>query len=389
MIHHAGRWLVAAALLVAATLAAAAAPGRGNAATRPPIALGVSVGNPDAPSDLSSYAAAVGRNPAIVMWFQSFDEPLFYPGQLAAVRARGAVPMITWEPAHTGGAGIPLRDIADGRDDAYLRHAAVAAAAWEKPLFVRFAHEMNLDSSPWGPGVDGNTAAVYVSAWRHVVALFRRAGATNVRWVWSPNVDCGGKCPFASFYPGDAWVDWVALDGYNYSTVADLPWMSATAIFESSYRALGALTSKPVMIAETASAESGGDKAAWIRQSLLSDVPSRMPRVRAVIWFQQVLETDWRFDSSPASLAAFRTVAASPLYSGTGAGLVAATQARKDAPGRSGRATGQHSQPWPVPLPPWFWIWARWRENGALPSARPPGIPDQLPHWSWARLRRL
>jgi hypothetical protein len=40
-------------------------------------------------------------------------------------------------------------------------------------------------------------------------------------------------------------------------------------IFGYSYDKLAAMAKKPMMIAETASAESGGDKAVWIRKSLL------------------------------------------------------------------------------------------------------------------------
>ena len=288
--------------------------------TPSPIALGVSVSDPGKPADLNAYISAAGRNPAIVMWFQSFDEPLYYSNQLPTVDSLGATPMITWVPVHAG-VGIRLRDIATGAEDTYLKQQAASAGAWGKPMFIRFAHEMNLTSSPWGPGVDGNTSADYIAAWRHVVTIFRDAGATNVSWVWSPNVDCGGRCPFDSFYPGDSWVDWVALDGYNYGPVADEPWMSLAQIFGSSYDELTALTTKPLMIAETASTETGGDKAAWITNSFLTDIPDRAPHVRAVIWFQRTGETDWRINSSPTAQAAFRAVASSPEFSADAASL--------------------------------------------------------------------
>ena len=70
------------------------------------------------------------------------------------------------------------------------------------------------------------------------------------------------------------------------------------------------------MIAETASTELGGDKAKWITQGLLTDVPSRFPRVRAVVWFQENKETDWRVNSSSSALAAYRKAASSSTYQG-------------------------------------------------------------------------
>lgn len=279
------------------------------------VALGVAVADPGRPASLDAYIAAAGRPPAIVEWSQSWSEPLFYPVQMKEVAALGAVPLVTWDPV-AGGRGVPLSAVAGGRYDRYLRTAARAAASWGRPFFVRFAHEMNVRSSPFGPGAQGNNPAAFVAAWRHVVDLFRAEGATNVSWVWSPNVYCGGRCPFAAFYPGDAWVDWVALDGYNYAAVDHVPWMSLDKVFEPSYDVLRSITSKPVMIAETASTGTGEDKAAWITQGLLHAVPADLPAVRAVVWFDRQKETDWKVDSSPASLAAFRQVVSSALYQG-------------------------------------------------------------------------
>src|SRR5436305_951631 len=161
---------------------------------------------------------------------------------------------------------------------------------------------MNGDWFSWGIGVNGNTSADYVAVWRHVVDIFRQENATNVRWVWCPNVMDTPQSVFAALYPGDSYVDWVGLDGYNWGTSQPgdryKQWTKLSDIFGASYDALIALTTKPLMIAETASTELGGDKAAWITQGLLTDLPARFPAVRAVIWFDENKETDWRVNSS-------------------------------------------------------------------------------------------
>jgi hypothetical protein len=192
---------------------------------------------------------------------------------------------------------------------------------------VRFAHEMNIQTaaSPWGGAGAGNSPASFIAAWRHVVTVFRQAGATNVKWVWAPNTDCNGQCPFNAYYPGDAWVDYVGLDGYNFAAAHHIPWMSLASIFQSSYTTLTALSSKPVMFTETASAEGGGSKAAWIIQGFLHDIPTLFPRVMAIIWWQRVDQADWRVNSSTASQAAWRQVVASPLYGGTAPPAVTAS----------------------------------------------------------------
>ena len=52
-------------------------------------------------------------------------------------------------------------------------------------------------------------------------------------------------------------------------------------------------------------AERGGDKAAWI-EDMGDKLARRFPKVRAVVWFHANKETDWRVNSSAASLSAFR-----------------------------------------------------------------------------------
>jgi beta-mannanase len=234
---------------------------------------------------------------------------------LSALEGTGITPIITWEPELSTG-GIPLSQIAAGDYDGYITASAQLAAAWKGTVFIRFAHEMNLPGSLFGNGIAGQTPADYIAAWRHVVTIFRDNGATNVQWVWSPNVYCNGQCPFTQFYPGDSYVNWVGLDGYNYGPSLNNPWTSLLNIFQGSYAAITALTKKPLMIAETASAETGGSKAAWITQGFLTDIPTYLPRVRAVVWFNRVKETDWRVNSSATSLAAWEAVVSSPLYAG-------------------------------------------------------------------------
>ena len=279
------------------------------------IALGVNLDGGVTAAGLDAYTRLVGRTPAEVMWFQSWSEPLYYSQQRQTLLRRGVTPVVTWMPETRGG-GVPLGDIVAGRWDAYLRSSAALAKAFHAVMFIRFAHEMNLSTTQYGPGHSGNTPVLFIAAWRHVVDVFRIAGVRNVRWVWSPNVDCLGRCPFANYYPGDSYVDWVALDGYNGPGSIRLPWRSFRTIFAASYAELTALTSRPIMIAEVASSETGGDKAAWIRSGLLTDVATSFPRVRALIWFDRLKEADWRVNSSLAALAAWRDVVGSPLYSG-------------------------------------------------------------------------
>jgi hypothetical protein len=295
------------------------------AAASASIQLGSYVrGTPGSGQTMDEYTNLVGQRPGIVMWYRGFDQPLMYSSEIANLSARGSTPMVSLEPVDENGTDIPLSQIAAGNYDSYIHKAAGVAKAWGGRIMIRFAYEMNLNPRagiPWGGGpgaVGGNTPADYIAAWRHVVGLYRADGATNAEFVWAPNVDDGG-IPFTQYFPGDEWVDDVGLDGYNWGSAFESTghkWLSLGDTFASSYATLTQLSSKPVIFTETASSEIGGEKASWIRRGFLNEIPQLFPRVTGVIWFNVQKESDWRVDSSQASLEAFREVAASSLYGG-------------------------------------------------------------------------
>ncbi len=270
-------------------------------------------GQPWEPGRLDSVTQLLGRAPTIFLTYQGWDRP-FYTSDERQIANRGAQHVLTWEPN-----GYTLNSIAAGDQDAFIQSFANGAAAWGGPIYLRPMHEMNGSWYSWGRGVNGNTAVDFVRAWRHMHDIFVAAGATNVKWVWSPNVRYGPNYPLADLYPGSAYVDWVALDGYNWGSDPHLgnpAWQSFEDIFGATYREItqSVAPGKPMMIAETASTEHGGDKAAWILKTFLTDVP-KYSAVRAVIWFNQADgPSDFRINSSSASLSAFRQVINSAAY---------------------------------------------------------------------------
>lgn len=310
--------LVAAAALVVLSAALLAAPA---SAAGAPIKLGVytaaqgQLGAPEDAAWLDNYAATVGRNPDIVMDYSNVTDPLLTQREISNLQARGETPLVTWQLFQSGYSGptMSLDELAAGNYDSYLHKAAALAKTLPFEVMIRFGHEMNGDWYGWSGNPTG-----YVNAWRHVVGVFRQDGATNVKWVWSPNVEYNGSYPFTSYFPGDSWVDYVALDGYNWGTAGQGPdrWESLYEVFASSYAKLTQLSSKPVIIAETSSSEAGGNKADWIRDGFLKTIPQKFPRVSAVLWFDRNAEEDWRINTSSAALAAYREVVASTLYGG-------------------------------------------------------------------------
>jgi beta-mannanase len=148
--------------------------------------------------------------------------------------------------------------------------------------------------------------------------IFDAVGATNVTWVWSPNVVFSGSVPLEQLYPGDAYVDWTAIDGYNQSLKS--PWISFSSLFSATYaKLLQIAPTKPIMIAETASSEAGGSKAAWITDALSTQLPQNFPRVKALVWFnwriyEGSLWHDWPIESSVSAQAAFAAAIGAPYF---------------------------------------------------------------------------
>jgi glycosyl hydrolase family 26 len=185
--------------------------------------------------------------------------------------------------------------------------------------------------------------------WRRVVGIFRTQGATNVQWVWTPNVNTGGDFPFRDLYPGDNWVDWVGFDGFNWAQRG--AWNSFTEIVDNTYEELAKISSRPMIVAETGSNESGGDKAAWVASALRREIP-KFGRIRAVVFFDDVVNEsgeggalDARVDSSPASLRAFRSAIASPVYSLTRRQLLATPSTLTRDATAPARPSGGFGQP--------------------------------------------
>jgi hypothetical protein len=223
--------------------------------------------------------------------------------------AAGRVPMISWTAR-----GTTAVDIASGSQDANIVRVAQAVKALGAPVFLRFAYEMD---QPQGSPRYLGSPADFVAAWRHVYTIFQQQGATNARFVWCPIAYnfVNGTAP--QFYPGDAYVDWIASDGYNwYPGRSGGKWKSFGDIFSAFY-AWAAPHGKPLMIAETGAQEDPADpgrKAQW-----LADAAAWLqlhPAIRAVSYFDSVSPAGYDFTagSSQPAFAAFRAWGATAYF---------------------------------------------------------------------------
>ena len=311
-----------AAILVAALIAVASAP---PAAVARPLFGTWSPGEPYGGSlaKVEALERATGRRVDIVHWFQNWGgiawDAAYQANAIKTVTASGRIPLLSWEPQDPqNGVQQPayaLARIADGAHDAYIASFARTIRDTASLIFLRPMHEMNGNWYPWGAGVSGNTAADFIRAWRRIHGIFAAEGARNVLWVWSPNnFDVSSAYPLEAFYPGQAYVDVLAADGYNWGSQRPQfgGWQSFRQVFASAYERLKALGPQPIWLAEVASAPDGGDKPAWVRDML--GRAETMDRLQALVWFNELKELDWRADADPLVAAAFAPLAPGVSY---------------------------------------------------------------------------
>ena len=269
--------------------------------------VGVGTGSTD---DFTSEEALLDRKWVIDNRFYSTED--WINDRTRWDIAQHKIPLITWEPHW------PLDGIIAGQFDDIFHARAQGAKALGTDIFLRFGHEMNGNWYPWSGAMNGGANGgpqKYIAAYRHVHDLFVQDGATNVVWIWCPlvaDVPAEAWNHWTNYYPGDAYVDWVGLDAYNWGTSSSCcVWQSFGTLITALYDDYAG--KKPLMLPETSSAELGGDKAAWI-DAMHADLKSTFTAIKAVVWFDINKETDWRIASSPGALSAYRNLALDPYF---------------------------------------------------------------------------
>lgn len=241
-------------------------------------------------------------------------------GRLTDIWSNKSVPSLSWTSSENCISYRQSRKdqdswIASGNMDAYLSSFSEQLKAWlsgpdglygtgdDRRIYIRFDQEMNGNWFPWSAtGVGKNTTADFVNMWRHVWTMVMTRGgldAKHVQWLWCVyNIDVGG-IKMEEYYPGAAYVDWVASDGYNGFSNS---WLLPSIVFRSMFSRLHVLApDKPLAIPEvgTAANTSTGAKCSlkdsiqckteWLTELYAKYLPATM--VKMVVYYNH-------FDSS-------------------------------------------------------------------------------------------
>lgn len=249
----------------------------------------------DAPGeeDIEEFQKNYTKKPYLVMvfvdWENFVDEKI-----VSDIYSKECLLLLTWEPWYAQDKqGLDYDKILSGQWDAYITEFAQRLKSINKIVFLRFAHEMNGNWYPWS--ASNISGEKYIAMYRYIKDIFDRNQATNIKWIFSINwEDVPGENNFRDCYPGDGYVDFIGIDGYNWgNTQAWSKWMSFKEIFEKRYQEITSNLKKSVIISEFSSTSKGGNKAIWIKEAM-SEI-KKMKKIKAFVLFNVDKEVDWGF----------------------------------------------------------------------------------------------
>ena len=202
--------------------------------------------------------------------------------------------------------GTYLEQITGGEYDAFFRTWAKDAAATGRPIWLRFGFEMSGQWFSWS-----GKPELFRQAWIRVHKIFQEQKATNVKWMFAPNVLYGSQTftkNILPYYPGDAYVDLLGLDGYNFGDNHSKHhrWETYAEIFEASIAGMKTFP-KPLWISEIGCAD-GPKKSLWLADFL--ERAEKDGRVEGFVYFnydkRSEGEPNWALDSDPGTLKVFK-----------------------------------------------------------------------------------
>ncbi len=276
---------------------------------------------------LHEFQSLISKKVSIAHYYRGWDE-LNKPGlsdQLYSINKNGWTPMISANPYFSLKCSENKEEniyqaITQGHCDSLILAIADNFKKYNKPVYFRFAWEMNIDSIQWSTQYTGSSPSEFVSAWRHIHDIFRENEVKNLKWVFSVNVEKANSPSIASLYPGDKYVDWIAIDGYNWGTTQNWSkWLSFKEVFQSTYdHLIRVAPKKPLMLSEVNSVNIGGNKAAWFQDMLSYQIPNNFKKVNMIIFFNEDKTKEeginWNIENSHQVVEAIKNSLKNDIY---------------------------------------------------------------------------
>jgi hypothetical protein len=229
---------------------------------------------------IASFQDLLGKKIAWAYFSNNWYSSLRFPAtEIDEIHTQGATPFVRLMPRNHLENDDPetlynLESIIDGDFDPSLRNWARETANLSFPILIEFGTEVNGQWFPWnglhnGADTIGNYGSDssydgperFRDAYRHIVDIFREAGATNTTWFFHVNASSWPEESWNTieeYYPGDDYVDWIGISVYGPQTDDDTL-ISFEEELAPAYDEIVEFTDKPVSILEFGITELSGD----------------------------------------------------------------------------------------------------------------------------------
>ncbi|MCT1477125.1 glycoside hydrolase family 26 protein [Microbacterium sp. p3-SID336] len=243
----------------------------------------------DLAAGVTDLEATVGRRFDMTMRYHDFSthpQQGVFPDEAERELGQDRTLLFSWQARVSDtDTDIAWSRIARGELDGYIDSAADRIAAFGHDVMIAFDPEFDIE-----PNRDKGSMADYVAAYRRVHDRFAAKGVTNVAWAWvsSGYLGDGNDDRIRAAYPGDAYVDWVGYDPYNFYTCNGTPWTTFGDKIDQKYHFFteGSLATKPQILTEYGTSYNVSDPdlaARWHRE-----IPAALkehPNLKALVRF--------------------------------------------------------------------------------------------------------
>ncbi len=225
---------------------------------------------------INEFVNLAGKDIVWAYFSNNWIEGINFPTKaVLTISSTGKIPFIRLMPRtsfdeYTADSVYTMQKIIDGDFDKELTQWAKDAANTGIPLLAEFGTEVNGSWFPWNGLYNGGgkTDAYgdpkfpdgperFRDAYRHIINICRKNGATNITWFFHIDADTEPNEKwnyFENYYPGDNYIDWIGVSVYGPQEKND-EWHEFPEILDKVYQRMANLTNKPMAILEFGIAE--------------------------------------------------------------------------------------------------------------------------------------
>jgi hypothetical protein len=258
-------------------------------------------------SETTYFEDVVGHRVQGLSFFADLDKKPPEPRVIENALSSGRAVMFNLMPRITGNMflsreSFSYSSFAEGKHFNKLQEMARMMKAFGEPIFVRYGFEMNGDWFSWG----GNPNE-FQEIWKYTVSVFRIEGASNVKWIFSPNYLPSPE-KISEYFPGDEWVDLIGPDVYDWEEKD-----AAFALNRINYY-LRQVSRKPLITGEIGAAGENQDE--WVSRAIYKSLAQG---ASAINYFQYNKEKMWKLKKDNVPMT--RSIAESGVFLREDAGL--------------------------------------------------------------------